>query len=290
MLKAAPIFNIKPEHGEGPVWCSLSLKFYFVDLLKGDYYKVDWKSGASEKFTVGQELGVIGLCENGKIIAGVRDGFGFFDEQTNALQLIDNSPEIEITQRRMNDGAVDPAGRFFAGTMEYDGANDTGKLYCLNQDQSWLCLENHIFITNGMGWSPDKKTYYMIDTFKYVMYAYDYDIETGKISNRRNHVAWSDKEYPDGMTIDANGGFWVAMWLGSKISHFNASGKWVKDIHVPVLHTTSCCFGGEDLKTLLITTSNLNLTEEEKQQNPLAGRCFAFKTDTKGQIEPKYKG
>lgn len=290
MHTATPIFDIKPIHGEGPVWCPITKKFYCVDLLEGSYFKVDWATGNAEKYNVGQELGVLALRENGGVIAGVRDGFGFYDENVKQLQLIDDSPEINIKERRMNDGAVDPAGRFFAGTMEYDGANDTGKLYKLNTDKSWDCLEENIFITNGMGWNPAKDTYYMIDTFKNVMYAYDYDINTGNISNRRNHIQWKKEEYPDGMTIDSKGGFWVAMWLGSKVSHFNASGEWIKDVKVPVSHTTSCCFGGEDLNTLLITTSHLNLSEAEKAANPLAGRCFEFKTDVIGQIEPRYKG
>lgn len=289
MKKAIPIFDIKPQHGEGPIWCPLSLKFYCVDLLRGYYYKVDFKSGVSEKYIVGQELGVMALCENGQIVVGVRDGFGFYDEKRNQLKLINNSPEINIIERRMNDGAVDPKGRFFAGTMEYDGANASGKLYCLHKDESWDCLEEQIFIPNGMGWSPDLKTYYMIDTLKNVMYAYNYNIETGEISNRRNHIQWKKDEYPDGMTIDSEGGFWVAMWLGSRVSHFDVFGNWIEDIYVPVLHTTSCCFGGEDLKTLLITTSNLNLSEEQKQENPFAGRCFAYKTEVVGQIEPRFK-
>ncbi|MDN3493526.1 SMP-30/gluconolactonase/LRE family protein [Winogradskyella bathintestinalis] len=286
---AKPIFDIKPEHGEGPIWDPIEKKFYCVDLLRGSYYKVDWETGVSEEFSVGQELGVMALCENGKIVVGVRDGFGFFDEPLKKLELIENSPEIEVKERRMNDGAIDPKGRFFAGTMEYDGANPTGKLYCLHQDMSWNCLEENIYITNGMGWSPDKKTYYMIDTFRNLMYAYDYDIETGNISNRRLHIQWEKDEYPDGMCVDADGGFWVAMWLGSKVSHFDANGIWVKDIEVPVLHTTSCCFAGDDLKTLVITTSNLNLSKEEKEINPLAGRCFAFETEIAGQIEPRFK-
>lgn len=289
MKKAQPIFDIKPEHGEGPIWCPMGKKFYCVDLIKGSYFKVDWQTGSSEEFNIGQELGVMRLCDNGKIVAGVRDGFGFFDERSNQFTLIDNSPEIDNKKVRMNDGSIDPAGRFFAGTMEYDGANPTGKLYCLHQDLSWNCLAENFYIINGMGWSPDKKTYYVIDTNRNLMYAYDYEIETGNITNRRTHIQWKNDEYPDGMTIDADGGFWVAMWLGNKVSHFDATGKWIEDIHVPVLHTTSCCFAGENLKTLIITTSHLNLSAKEKSANPLAGRCFAFETDSVGQIEPRFK-
>lgn len=289
-MQVKPIFDIHPVHGEGPVWCPITQKFYCVDLLKGSYFKVDWKRGSVEEFNVGQELGVMALCDNGKIVVGVRDGFGFYNETTNQLKLVPDSPEMEITERRMNDGAVDPAGRFFAGTMEYDGANATGKLYRLNHDHSWVTLEENIYITNGMGWSPDSKTFYMIDTNRNVMYSYDYNLENGAIANRKNHITWPDNEYPDGMTIDSEGGFWVAMWEGYKVSHFNATGKWIEDIPLPVKHVTSCCFGGDDLKTLLITTSRLNLSETERAENPLAGRCFKVETNIKGQMEPRYKG
>ncbi|GJM33871.1 MAG: gluconolactonase [Saprospiraceae bacterium] len=290
MLQAEPIFDIKPEHGEGPIWCPIAQKFYCVDLLQGKYFKIDWKTGEAEAFDVGQALGVMALRENGGVVVAVRDGFGFFDEKTNVLQLIDNPPEMDVVETRMNDGAVDPAGRFFAGTMQYSGATDIGKLYRLNTDHSWDCLEENIYIANGQGWSPDERTYYLIDTMRNVLYAYDYDLETGNISNRRPHIQWPKDEYPDGMAMDSEGGFWVAMWEGSKVSHFDAAGKWVKDIAIPVLHTTSCCFGGPDLKTLLVTTSNLNLNEKEKAENPLAGRCFAIETDMVGAIEPRYKG
>lgn len=289
-MKADPVFDIKPIHGEGPVWCPLEKKLYCVDLLKGSYFKIDWKSGETEEFNVGQELGVIALREKGGIVAGVRDGFGFYTERTAKLELIAGSPELDVPERRMNDGAVDPAGRFFAGSMEYDGAKATGKLYRLNTDHSWDCLEENIFITNGMGWSPDKSTYYMIDTNRNVLYAYDYNLSTGNISDRRNHIQWEKNEFPDGMAVDSEGGFWVAMWEGRKVSHFDAQGKWIKDIPIPVRHVTSCCFGGEDLKTLLITTSRLNLSEKEQLENPLAGRCFAVETDIVGQIEPRFKG
>ncbi|WP_052958676.1 SMP-30/gluconolactonase/LRE family protein [Maribacter thermophilus] len=289
-MKAEPIFEIRPVHGEGPVWCPIEKKFYCVDLLKGTYYKIDYLTGCFSEFSVGQELGVLALCTSGRIITGVRDGFGFYDEGKKQLRLVENSPEINVKKRRMNDGAVDPKGRFFAGTMEYDGKNATGSLYRLNTDQTVTCLERNIFITNGMGWSPDCKTYYMIDTMRNVMYAYDYNIETGDISNRRRHIQWNKNEFPDGMTVDSEGGFWVAMWNGKKISHFDREGIWIEDISIPVSFVTSCCFGGEENNTLFITTSRLNLTEEEQKKNPLEGRCFAVNTNTKGQIEPRYNG
>jgi sugar lactone lactonase YvrE len=289
-LEATPFLDIKAEHGEGPVWCPINQKFYFVDLLKGFYYKVDYKTEQSEKFAVGQPLGVMALREQGGIVVAVRDGFGFYDEKTSKLELIEDSPEKEIEETRMNDGAVDPAGRFLAGTMTYDGMKNIGNLYALEKTGKYQHLERQMLLPNGMGWSPDNSKFYLIDTHTHAMYCYDYDLDKGEISNKSIFIQWSKNEYPDGMAIDDEGGFWVAMWGASKISHFDANGQYIEDISVPVDHTTSCCFGGPNLTTLLITTSSLPLTSEQKLANPLAGRIFKIETNTKGQIQRRYKG
>ena len=289
-LKATPFLSIKPEHGEGPVWCPIEQKFYCVDLLKGIYYKVDYETEEAEKYNVGQPLGVMALREKGGVVVAVRDGFGFFDEKTDRLELIAHSPEKEVDETRMNDGAVDPAGRFLAATMTYDGMKNIGNLYALEEGGHYQHLEKELLLPNGMGWSQDKRKFFLIDTHINRMYAYDYNLKSGEITNRSILIQWSKNEYPDGMAIDSEGGFWVAMWGGGKIIHFDADGKFKKDILVPVEHTTSCCFGGPDLTTLLITTSNLPLTAEEKLANPLAGRVFKIETNTKGQIQRRYKG
>ncbi|GLR18730.1 SMP-30/gluconolactonase/LRE family protein [Portibacter lacus] len=289
-MEAKPIFDIKLEHGEGPVWCPIEGKFYCVDLLKGHYYKVDYQTQESERFDVGQALGVMALRAEGGSVVAVRDGFGTFDEERKTLTLIKNSPEREIHETRMNDGAVDPAGRFLAATMTYDGMKPVGNLYGLESDDHYTILEKNLLLPNGMGWSPDNKKFFLIDTHENAMFAYDYEMTSGKISNKTIHIQWSKEEYPDGMAIDSEGGFWVAMWMGSKIEHYDSGGKKIEEVKVPVLHTTSCCFGGKDMKTLLITTSNLNLSKAEKAANPLAGRVFSVETDIKGQVQKRYKG
>ena len=290
-MRVQPIFNISTEHGEGPLWDAEKQQLYWVDLLQGKYHKGDWNTHQIETFSIGQPIGFLALREKKEgLVMGVRDGFGFFNEQQSSFKLIDPSPEQHNDKVRFNDGAVDPMGRFFGGTMEWDGAKDIGKLFRLDTDHSWKLMEENIFITNGMGWNPQKDTFFMIDTLRHGLYAYDYDLATGDISNRRVHIQFGENEFPDGMTIDNEGGFWVAMWEGSKVIHFDKTGKKVKEIAVPALHTTSCCFGGKDLKTLFITTSKLPLTEEERKDNPLAGRTFMIETDMKGQLEPKFNG
>ena len=130
----------------------------------------------------------------------------------------------------------------------------------------------------------------MIDTLRQVMYAYDYQIETGEISNRRIHIQFEENEFPDGMCIDSDGGFWVAMWGGSKVIHFDKNGLKMLDINMPVSHPTSCCFGGKDMKTLFITSSKLPLTDVEKKQYPMAGKTFKVETETIGQQQLQYHG
>jgi sugar lactone lactonase YvrE len=122
------------------------------------------------------------------------------------------------------------------------------------------------------------------------VFAYDYEIATGDISNKRTHIQFADTEFPDGMTLDSDGGFWIALWGGGALVRFDKFGNKMETIQMPVSHPTSCCFGGPDLKTLIITTSKIALSEKEQLENPLAGSLFKIETDTVGQIQARYHG
>lgn len=289
-MTAYPIFDTIAEHGEGPIWDPIEQYLYWVDIMQGKYYKGDPANETVETFEVGQPLGVLALREKGGIVMAVRDGFGFYEPTTQEFKLIEPSPEQHNDLVRFNDGAVDPAGRFFAGTMAWEPENRLGKLFRLDTDHTWHPMEDQLYITNGMGWNKDASTYFMIDTPSHVMYAYDYDLNTGNIQNRRPHITFEETVFPDGMCMDAEDGFWVAIWEGAKVIHFDAAGKKVEEIALPVTHPTSCCFGGPDLSTLFISTSNIALSEAQKQEYPLAGRTFRVETSAKGRVEPRFKG
>lgn len=290
-MHVEPIFNSSADHGEGPVWDPVAQKIYWVDLLQGFYFKGDLQENTMERFSVGQPVGFLALRHNQEgLVMGVRDGFGFYNEITQLLHLIEPSPEQQNLEVRFNDGAVDPKGRVFGGTMEWNGLENKGKLFRLNTDHSWNVLEENIHITNGMGWNPKKDTFFLIDTNRHTVYAYDYDMGAGNISNKRAYIQFEDTEFPDGMTIDSEGGFWIALWGGGKLVHFDKLGNKIEDIEVPVSHPTSCCFAGTDLKTLIISTSKLPLSDKERIENPLAGSLFKIETNTVGQIQPRYHG
>ena len=138
------IFNASVEHGEGSVWDPVSQKLYWVDLLQGTYYKADISTNEVDIFSVGQPLGFLALRKNYEgLVVGVRNGFGFCSENENQRNLIEPSPEQDNSEVRFNDGAVDPKGRFFWGTMEWNGAENKGSLFRLNTDHSWNLLEEN---------------------------------------------------------------------------------------------------------------------------------------------------
>ncbi len=290
MHQPKPLFDVRAEHGEGPLWDPVEGNLYWVDLFQGRYFKANLKEQTVEHHEVGQALGVMALRKKWGMVVAVENGFALWNEDARNLQIIKSTPISDEPALRFNDGAVDPAGRFFAGTMAWDEQSRLGKLYRLDANFVIKELDNNLYISNGMGWSMDRKTFYFIDTLQHAVFAYDYDLPSGDISNRRVFIRFAEDELPDGMTMDSNDGFWIALYGGGKIVRFDASGKRTGEIPLPVQHPTSCCFGGRDMKTLFITTSQKELSEDERRENPLAGRLFYLETDVRGKPERRFRG
>lgn len=274
--------------GEGPLWSVEEKALYWVD-IDGKTISRYWPaSGKHETYSVDDNVGVIAFRKGGGFIAAGSNGFSFWQIDKTKLDPIFD-PEKNNPASRFNDGKVDRAGRFWAGTMTHEG--EVSSLYRVNNLLEIHRMESGITISNGIGWSPDNKIMYYSDSLHYVIYAYDFDLETGDINNRRNWVNISPAYgIPDGLTVDSKGYIWCAFYSGSKISRFNPQGKIVNEIILPVSQPTSCAFGGEDLADLYITSAWLGLTEEERMQQPLAGDVFMVKTDTTGIAEPKFLG
>lgn len=288
MRSVEPLLDLSLEHGEGPVWDHLRGELYWVDLLQGDYHVLDVSTGAHHHFQVGQPLGVLALREKGGLIMALRDGFALVDKNGDPPRFI-HRPE-EDTTTRFNDGAIDPAGRFFAGTMTFDGGEDRGNLYSVDAKHRLQHLERSLFIPNGMGWSLDGSTFFLTDTNAHVIYAYDYDVASGSMSNKRWFIEFSSGESPDGFAMDSEGGFWIAMWGGGALHRYDHKGKKVEVIDLPVQYPTSCCFGGKDMSTLFITSSKLMLSENDRLKNSMAGKIFRLETGVKGLLQRRFKG
>jgi sugar lactone lactonase YvrE len=220
-----------------------------------------------------------------------KNGFAFWDPQTKSLTYIKN-PEQGKPYMRFNDGEVDSRGRFWAGTMsEADNPQPEGVLYRLDPDLSVHAMESGLSISNGIGWSPDDKTMYLTDSPRRIIYAYDFDVETGSINNRRVFVAAAGESYePDGLTVDSQGYIWSACWNGAKILRYAPDGKLDRTIEVPALRPTSCVFGGPDLTDLYITSSRDDLAREQLDAYPFSGDLFRLRTGVKGLRQHKFGG
>jgi len=284
-----PLTKLRVEHGEGPVWDAEGQNLYWVDINQGKYVRLHLPDGQLRVYEVGQPLGVLALRQAGGLVMGLRDGFAFWDEENQHLHLL-GGPEQDDARVRFNDGAVDPQGRFWAGTMEWEGKAPLGKLFCLQADGNWHQMEDGLWISNGMAWSTDQSTFFFIDTLQHAVFAYDYEPASGRISNKRVHLSFSSDEYPDGMAMDGEGGFWIALYGSGKLARFDAEGKRLPDINLPVAYPTSCCFGGPEMNTLFITTSHIQLSPEEKAAQPLAGCTFYLHTEVQGMPQRRFGG
>ena len=189
MKKPTPVFDdIVTILGEGPVWDPVEQKIYWIDINGKKIFRSEFPAGTPQTFELALRPGSLALREKGGLVLATKKGFGFFDDHSQKLTLLPDSPEKDNPNVRYNDGVVDPAGRFFAGTMDAKESRDLGKLFCLDTNLQITELEKGIYISNGMGWSLDHKNFFYIDTLAHCVWCYDYDITTGGIANRKNYI------------------------------------------------------------------------------------------------------
>ncbi|MFP4432529.1 MAG: SMP-30/gluconolactonase/LRE family protein [Spirochaetaceae bacterium] len=277
--------------GEGPIWDERAGLVYWLDILAGRIYSYDPATKAEGHIDVGQMVGVIGLREGEGFVAGLHHGFFFVDAVTGETTPIVD-PQEPGADTRFNDGAVDPAGRFWAGTLSLKDEAEACRLYRLDTDGSVETVLDKVTISNGIVWSSDHRRMYYIDTPTGRVDAFDYDADTGSIANRRTAVEIPEGSgYPDGMAIDADDKIWVAHWDGWRVTRWDPeNGRLLDTIELSVARPTSCVFGGPDLRTLFISTARMGLSEKELEAQPDAGRLFALEPGAAGLPPFRYRG
>ncbi|PRX62911.1 sugar lactone lactonase YvrE [Cohnella sp. SGD-V74] len=291
MTKRAEAINAeKSVLGEGPLWLPESGRLVWVDIEGMKIRMWNPKTGEEESVSVGQRIGAVVRATDGRMVCALQNGFHFLDAETGELEPIAD-PEAHLPGNRFNDGKCDPAGRFWAGTMPIADGAPTGALYRLDGDGSAHKMAEEIGCSNGLGWSLDGSTMYYIDTSTRRIDKFDFDAGSGGISNRRTvAVIPADQGYPDGMTVDAEGKLWVAHWDGHAVSRFDPdTGECLERVELPVSRVTSCCFGGDDLDELYITSASVGLSEEQLRREPLAGSLFVYKPGVKGLPAAEFK-
>ena len=284
-MRVEHVLSTKNQLGEGPVWHPDEKRLYWVDIQNNCFFRLDPDTGHVERFDAGLPVGCLGFREGGGLVLGTKNGFAFWEAKSETVDFI-TDPEAEWPETRFNDGAVDPQGRFWAGTLGREAACG---LYRLDPDLSLHTMETGISVANGIGWSPDHKTMYFTDSAPRMIYAYAFDPATGAIDNRRVFSHTPDEPgVPDGLTVDGEGFIWSARWGGWKLTRYDPHGKVERKVPMPVQRPTSCTFGGPELDELYITSARVGLTDGELKEQPLAGDLFRLKTDVKGMVEPKF--
>lgn len=285
MYEVEHLLSMGSELGEGPLWHPSEGKLYWVDIVAGLIHRVTPGQSEVETFPVGQPVGALGLREKGGFILALKRGLHFWDPTTQQLEfLID--PEADKPQSRFNDAAVDRRGRFWAGTMDQDNRS---VLYRYDPDGSLHVMQTDILLSNGIGWSPDNRTMYYSVSMMGAVFAYDFDLDSGSLANRRVFADYTG-QIPDGLTVDSAGFVWVAVWGGWRVDRYDPDGKLVAQVKMPVAQPTCPAFGGENLDELYITSAWQGLSAQQRQEQPLAGDVFRIRPGVRGIPEPQFTG
>ncbi len=199
--------------------------------------------------------------------------------------------EADQPKNRMNDGNVDSRGRFWAGTMGMGGLRDRGALYRLDPDGSVTRILTGVSTSNGIDWSPDDRLMYYVDTPTGRVDCFDFDVEAGTVRNRRPFVTIPpDHGAPDGLVVDADGHVWVALWKGGAVHRYAPDGRLDQVARFPVTLTTKPAFGGSDLGDLYVTSAWIELKDDARARQPMAGGVFRLRPGAKGQRPRRFGG
>jgi sugar lactone lactonase YvrE len=267
-------------HAEGPVWSERWGGLRWVDMLAGDVLALAPDGSVSRRHVGSIAAALRPRSQDGAVI-GVERGFALEDADGRLTQLEELWGDETV---RMNEGACDPDGRFYCGSMAYDKRVGAAALYRLNADRSVDVVLEGVTISNGLDWSPDGSLAYYNDTATGQVDVFDYSREDG-LTNRRRFVDTGAR--PDGLTVDAEGGVWVALSNGGAVRRYTPDGVLDAVVELPVTKVTACTFGGPRLDMLFITTSREDLPEGVE---PQAGSLFRAMPGVTGQAVREFAG
>lgn len=285
-LEAKHCYSAQSKHGEGPVWYDGAL--WWVDIIGSKLNR--YQIGAAESVTYSLEFrpGAAVPCSDGNWLIGDEQGLSLLDPKSGTARSILRFLDDERV--RMNDGKCDADGRFWVGSIHEDLKVGQASLYRFDGHDRLSVQLEAVTISNGLDWSEDGTLFYYIDTPRSKIEIFDFDRRWGQLSNRRTLVDIPVSEgYPDGMCIDREGHLWVALWEGSAVQRYHGqTGEVLARVELPVTQPSSCCFGGENLDQLFITTSQQGFSETDLAKEPLAGDLFAVVAGVRGYDTRKF--
>ena len=290
--RISQVGDIRNILGEGPVWDVQEQALYWTDVEGRLLWRHRPGDDSFESWRTPGRVGSLALREVGGLVLATEHEFAYFDPDSGNYDPLGQIPE-EGTRTRFNDGKVDRQGRFLAGTIDEAMRDPSGALYLLDPVTGTTTLDKDIICSNGPCCSPDGRTLYFTDTLKYVIYAYDYDSNSGQASNRR---VFADMRKlglpgaPDGCTVDAQGYLWNALCTGGTIARYAPDGTLDRTVEMPVSYVSSVMFGGEQLDVLYVTSISAPLLGRPAQELN-AGALFSVEgLGVRGLAEPRFGG
>jgi sugar lactone lactonase YvrE len=258
--------------GEGPIWSVAEQVLYWLDIEAHAVHRFDPATASDDSVDVGEMPGALGLRRSG----------GAWPFRPSPLAAVDDDrPEL-----RMNDGACDSRGRFWAGTMRLDASGAEAALHRLDPTGEVTSMLDGVGISNGIAWSPEDTLMYYVDTPTHAVDVFDFDADGGTIANRRRLIEVDPADGdPDGLVCDSEGCLWLALWKGSSVRRYSPSGDLIGVVELPVSRVTKCAFGGPALDDLYITTAGSRDTRE-----PHAGALFHAATGVRGCLPNLFAG
>lgn len=293
MNKVELLYQCKNTLGEGITYSSSNNNLYWLDINNiSKLFKLNLSSNKKEIFELPEIVTATSVKSDDELILASNNGLNLFSISKKKFERVLNI-EDQLISTRSNDGGSDASGRFWLGTMQNNFDNNgndipikdnIGKLYKVDIDKSISVVEEDLGIPNTFVWSPDNKNFYFTDTLKGKILSYNFELESGELSNKKNFAKF-DRGHPDGSTIDTDGCIWNCRWGGSCLVRFTPKGKIDQVVEMPVQNITNCVFGGSDMKTLFITTAS----NKGKNESELDGSLFAINMNYQGLEDNKSK-
>jgi L-arabinonolactonase len=285
-MRITRVATVACRLGEGPVWDARDQVLWFVDIFGRHVHRHSPGDGATRSWRMPANVGAVTpCCDRGALVA-LPDGVYVLDLQsatTTPVAVVDDLPPGVV----LNDGKVDRRGRFVVGTIDTKIAAPLGQFLSLEAGDLRVIADGFT-VGNGPCWSPDDRTLYLADSFAHRIYAYDYDIETGDVGDRRVFAETEELGgIPDGATVDEDGTVWVAICEGGKVVAFGPDGRLRRVIEMPVSHPSSVTFGGPDLDLLYVTSIDPAVLGKEPE--PGGGMTYVIEdVGARGLEETRY--
>lgn len=292
-MNPPPMFDALPapaaQLGESPFWHPQEQVLYWVDIPGRSLHRWDPEAARHHQWNFDTEPGCVAPLLGGGLLLAMRDGLWRFDTDSGERSLL-SKPPYDPAKERYNDGKADPQGRFWVGTI-HEAREPKAALYRYSS-AGLDRIAGDITVSNGLAWSPDGRTLYWADTQAATVRAFDFDPAGGSLSNARVFAVFPPKPEgsdlsryggrPDGAAVDSEGAYWVAMFEGQRLVRLAPDGSLLRSVPLPVRCATMPCFGGEDLRTLYVTTARIGRPAPELAAQPLAGRVLRLRVDVPG--------